>query len=382
MKTVMNRKFPGTRSTLGLTVLALIASSTAVAAEGDWYGGVALGRTYESVNFDKVFQSTLPAGFALTSYDDGDHDTGYKVFAGYQFHDYLALEGGYFDLGDFNYRATTNPAGNLVGGLGADGWNLDLVGELPLTQNLSALARFGFSYADTRSSMYSSSGVPLGPVVFNERNGNYKYGVGLQYELTPALALRVEAERFRLDEASGSKGDVDMFSLGLVYRFGDAAPVAVAPTPAPAAVAAAPRPTPAPAPAPTPPPPARVSFEADALFDFNSAVIKPAGMAELDKFAADLRNVEFDVVEVTGHTDRLGTQDYNLRLSAQRADAVKDYLVKAANIAATRVNARGINGSDPVTTMAQCGANLPRAQLIVCLAPDRRVEVEVMGTRR
>jgi OOP family OmpA-OmpF porin len=171
-----------------------------------------------------------------------------------------------------------------------------------------------------------------------------------------------------------------MYSLGVVYRFGRKAPVAVAPTPAPAVVAAAPRPAPAPTPAP-PPAPTRVSFSADSLFDFNSAVIKPAGRAELDKLATDLRGVDFDNILVTGHTDRIGAQAYNLRLSNERATAVKDYLVTAANITAAQVTTRGVNGSEPVTTLAQCGNNLPRAELIVCLAPDRRVEVEVSGTR-
>lgn len=120
---------------------------------------------------------------------------------------------------------------------------------------------------------------------------------------------------------------------------------------------------------------------ADSLFDFNSSVIKPAGRAELDKLAADLRGVDFDTIVVTGHTDRIGAQAYNLRLSNERATAVKDYLVTSANITAAQVTTRGVNGAEPVTTRAQCADSLPRAQLIVCLAPDRRVEVEVSGTR-
>ncbi len=362
-------------------MLALFASSMSSAADEGWYGGASLGRTSEAVNMDKAFRATMPAGFALTSYSDGDKDSGAKLFVGYQFNDYMSLEGGYFDLGDFDYQGNTTPAGIRYGNLGIDGWNIDLVGTFPLTQNLSALARFGFNYADTQSSFSGSGAAPLTSFSIRETNSNYKYGVGLQYALAETFDLRLEAERYRVDEAAGSKGDVDMLSLGFVWRFGKAAPAAaVAPTPAPPVVAAAPRP--APAPAATPPPaPMRVTFSADSLFDFDKAVIKPAGMLELDKLATDLRGVDFDNIQVTGHTDRIGAQAYNQRLSNERAAAVKDYLVMSANITATQVTARGVASTMPVTTMAQCGTNLARPQLIVCLAPDRRVEVEVTGTR-
>ena len=88
-----------------------------------------------------------------------------------------------------------------------------------------------------------------------------------------------------------------------------------------------------------------------------------------------------DTIVVTGHTDRLGAAAYNLSLSQRRAQAVKDYLVESGNIPAGKITTRGVNGSNPVTTMAQCGDGLARAALITCLAPDRRVEVEVTGTQ-
>jgi OOP family OmpA-OmpF porin len=380
MKAATHKKVIGTRTTLSLAVLALLASSASSAADEGWYAGASLGRTKEAVNFDKVFRATLPAGVTLTSYSDGDDDTGFKLFGGYQFNDYLSVEGGYFELGNFDYRSTTTPAGAQYGNLDVDGWNLDLVGTLPLTPKLSALARFGFNFADTGSSFRGTGAASSPQRSIREDNNNYKYGLGLQYAFTEAFDMRLEAERYRVDEASGSKGDVDMLSLGVVYRFGREAPVAVAPTPAPAVAAAPQRSAPAPTPAP-PPTPTRVSFSADSLFDFNSSVIKPAGKVELDKLAGDLRGVDVDTIQVTGHTDRIGAQAYNLRLSAERANAVKDYLVMSANITPAQVSTRGINGSDPVTTLAQCGNNLMRAQLIVCLAPDRRVEVEVSGTR-
>ena len=82
-----------------------------------------------------------------------------------------------------------------------------------------------------------------------------------------------------------------------------------------------------------------------------------------------------------GHTDRMGSAAYNQGLSVRRANAVRDYLVNTASIPSVSISTRGVGSSQPVTTAAQCGSQLSRAQLITCLAPDRRVEVEVSGTR-
>ena len=125
----------------------------------------------------------------------------------------------------------------------------------------------------------------------------------------------------------------------------------------------------------------RVTLSADSLFGFDSAAVTPAGKIELDKLVADLRGLDYDMIVVTGYTDRVGSQAYNLPLSSRRAAAVKDYLVESARIPAAKISTRGVNGAEPVTTMAQCGNRLGRTQLIACLAPDRRVEVEVSGSR-
>ena len=84
---------------------------------------------------------------------------------------------------------------------------------------------------------------------------------------------------------------------------------------------------------------------------------------------------------MTGHTDRLGPHAYNLKLSTRRAEAVKTYLVDTGGIPVTKVNAVGVNGSNPVTKPEDCVGKKPTAKLIACLQPDRRVEVEVAGTK-
>ena len=87
------------------------------------------------------------------------------------------------------------------------------------------------------------------------------------------------------------------------------------------------------------------------------------------------------MINVTGHTDRIGRQAYNQKLSSQRAEAVSTYLVDSAGIAASKINARGVNGSDPVTKPGDCVGTKVTPALISCLQPDRRVDIEVTGQR-
>ncbi|SAL32045.1 outer membrane protein a [Caballeronia sordidicola] len=140
--------------------------------------------------------------------------------------------------------------------------------------------------------------------------------------------------------------------------------------------------------APTPPAPAapvapviqsqKVTYQADALFDFDKAILKPAGKVKLDDLASKIGDLNLEVVVATGYTDRIGSDKYNDRLSLRRAQAVKAYLV-SKGIEANRIYTEGKGKRNPVTT----GCNQKnRKQLIACLAPDRRVEVEVVGTSR
>jgi OOP family OmpA-OmpF porin len=146
-------------------------------------------------------------------------------------------------------------------------------------------------------------------------------------------------------------------------------------------VAAAPPapPKPVPAPAPVNKTPQSNSFSADALFAFDQSVLKPEGMTLLDDFTRQLRGAQYDSIVVTGHTDRLGSNEYNQKLSERRADAVKDYLVRA-DVPANRINASGKGETQPVTRPEDCKGG-QSAKVIACLQPDRRVHVDVTGTK-
>ena len=143
------------------------------------------------------------------------------------------------------------------------------------------------------------------------------------------------------------------------------APVAVAPA-APGAPAVTP-----PAPAPLAPPAAsKVTYAADAFFDFDKYVLKPEGKAKLDDLVGKVKGVNLEVIIAVGHTDSIGTVEYNQKLSVRRAEAVKAYLV-SKGIEKNRVYTEGKGKKQPVADNKTAEGR----------AKNRRVEIEVVGTR-
>lgn len=375
-------KLARTSGTLGLVALVVIASPFAVADDSGWYVGANVGQSRAKIDDARITSGLLGSGFTTTSLTNDDRDTGYKLFGGYQFNKNFALEGGYFDLGEFGYTATTLPAGTLNGNIKLKGLNLDAVGILPITEKFSAFGRVGVNYAQAKDSFTGTGAVSVSNPNPSKNDTNYKYGLGLQYAFTESLAMRAEAERYRIDDAVGNKGDIDLISVGLIYRFGAKTPAPAPRAAEPERVAAAPAavvtpPPPQPAVVTAPPVPRKVTFSADSLFDFDKATIKPAGKQDLDKLAADLKGASFDVITVTGHSDRIGSHAYNMKLSTRRAEAVKAYLVEAAGIPAAKITTKGVDGANPVTKPGECKGKKATKKLIACLGPDRRVEVEV-----
>ena len=142
-----------------------------------------------------------------------------------------------------------------------------------------------------------------------------------------------------------------------------------APPPPPAPAAA-----PAPAPAPKPAPPAvvaqKVTFAADAFFDFDKSVLKPEAKAKLDDLTGKLKGITLEVIIAVGHTDAIGGDAYNQKLSVKRAEAVKAYLV-TKGIEPNRIYTEGKGKKQPVADNKTAEGR----------AKNRRVEIEVVGTR-
>ena len=143
-------------------------------------------------------------------------------------------------------------------------------------------------------------------------------------------------------------------------------PAAPAPAPAPAPVAA----KPAPAPALAPVAASKVTYAADAFFDFDKAVLKPEGKAKLDDLVSKVKGINLEVIIAVGHTDSVGTDAYNQKLSLKRAEAVKAYLI-SKGIEKNRVYTEGKGEKQPVADNKTAAGR----------AKNRRVEIEVVGTK-
>ena len=145
---------------------------------------------------------------------------------------------------------------------------------------------------------------------------------------------------------------------------------AIVPVVAPVAVAPAP-PVAAPVVVPVAPPAAtKVTYAADAFFDFDKSVIKPAGKEKLDDLIGKIKDINLEVIIAVGHTDSVGSDSYNQKLSVRRSEAVKAYLV-SKGIEKNRVYTEGKGEKQPVADNKTAEGR----------AKNRRVEIEVVGTR-
>jgi len=212
-------------------------------------------------------------------------------------------------------------------------------------------------------------------------------GAGVQYLFSDTFGLQADVRQVYSRASAQGVGLADngntaigntYLNLGGIFRWGGVKPVVEetpAPAPAPAPVAALVEPTPEPAPAPAPAPEAckptfeTVTVSAEKLFGFDKSALKAEGKATLDDAAAKIiANPAIELVMVTGHTDRIGSDKYNQKLSERRANQVKAYLV-SKGIAAERLHAVGKGKSEPVV---EC-KGVKGKKLIECLQPNRRV---------
>lgn len=115
----------------------------------------------------------------------------------------------------------------------------------------------------------------------------------------------------------------------------------------------------------------KVTFAADALFDFDKSVLKSEGKAKIDDFASKLQTINLEVIIATGHTDSVGKDEYNQKLSIRRAEAVKAYIV-SKGVEGSRVYTEGKGEKQPVADNKSSAGR----------AKNRRVEIEIVGTKK
>lgn len=377
---------------LGLVSCALLMSTGANAqslypdnktrqwSTSSWYIGAGIGQSRASIDDQRLIRSLMENGASSVQFSMDERDTAYKLYLGKQLNENFALEGGYFNLGKSNFSALTNPgAGSLNGEVGFQGVNLDLLGRVHFTERFSMLANIGMHYTEAKAHFSGNRLYAITNPNPTERKLNGKVGLGLEYQMTQALALRGQVERYRVNDGVQNRGDVDFYSIGLVYKLGQPAPERYIPSVAP---------TPAPTPVPEPmvitetrpaapvvaapvPVSEKINFSAEALFDFDQSIVKQDGKNALDQMLDSLKNMNTEVMVTVGHTDSIGNDEYNQALSIRRAEAVKAYLI-SRGIGADRVYTEGKGEAQPI---ADNTSNEGRAK-------NRRVIVEVVGSRR
>ncbi|MBS0847856.1 porin OmpA [Citrobacter sp. JGM124] len=348
------------KTAIAIAVALAGFATVAQAAPKDntWYAGGKLGWSQ--------YHSTATA-FGGEGSLDNDGSTrkdalGVGAYGGYQVNPYVGFEMGYDWLGRMAYKGSENN-----GAFKAQGVQLTAKLSYPVLNDLDVYTRLGgmvwradstFSNGDER---IKNNDTGVSPV----------FAGGVEWAVTPDIATRLEYQwvnHIGDKDTVNARPDNGMLSVGVSYRFGqqEDAPVI------------------APAPAPAPAPEVQTkhfTLKSDVLFTFNKATLKPEGQQALDQLYSQLSSLDptDGSVVVLGFTDRIGSEQYNLKLSEQRAQSVVDFLI-AKGIPANKISARGMGKADPVTGNT-CANVAPKAKLIECLAPDRRVEIQVKGIK-
>ncbi|WP_127958998.1 porin OmpA [Serratia microhaemolytica] len=329
--------------------------------------------TGAKVGWSKYYSTGFEAeGFgSLTSATTDRSQVGAGAFMGYQVNPFIGVELGYDWLGRMPYAGVENN-----GAFKAQGIQLAAKLGYPILNNLDVYTRLGgMAWRVDSSANFGANTADSQRISAHDTGVSPLAALGFEYAVTRNWATRLDYQWTHQIGDKGSVGarpDNGLLSLGLSYRFGQSEPmpVAAAPMPEPTPVA----------------PPAEVKkFEltSDVLFDFGKATVRTQGQQALEQLYSELSALDpvEGSVTVTGFTDAVGSADFNMRLSEQRAQSVTNYLI-SKGIPANRITTRGMGAANPVTGDS-CGfrSGRPTAAQIACMAPDRRVEIEVQGTR-
>ncbi|HEH9427734.1 TPA: porin OmpA [Aeromonas sobria] len=322
-----------------LIALALAAAGTTAQATDDWYTGIGAGWAYAH-GLDDV-----------KGLDTDKDATALSLFGGYNFNDYYAAELGYLYAGSAGVDGTD---------FKTQGATLSGIARLPLNDIFSVFAEGGAYFNHVNGNGNSDNGTaPLA-------------GLGLTAKVSDLIDVQA---RYRYLWNLGSEqktweSDMSVATLELVLhpnRTSYVAPVA------------------APAPEPVPEPvlvDKNFALSSDVLFAFGKSTLKPEGVAAINTLYQQIVEVQpkDGSAVVVGYTDRIGSDAYNQKLSEARARTVADFLV-GKGLPAGKVAIEGRGEANPVTG-TQCNSVKAKAQLISCLAPDRRVEVRVTGVQQ
>jgi outer membrane protein (fragment) len=358
------------KTAIALVVAGLAAASVAQAApqENTFYAGVKAGQAsfHDGINKNSVIANKL----SVNDYGYNRNSFTYGVFGGYQILNRdnlgLAVELGYDDFG----RAKAREAGKTVAKHTNHGTHLSFKGSYEVLNGLDVYGKAGVALVRSDYKFYDKTN---GARDHEEGRHSLRtsglFAVGAEYAVLPELAVRLEYQwltrvgKYRTQETHNSSVDynpwIGSINAGVSYRFGQGA--VAAPAMAPEVVSKT------------------FNLNSDVTFAFGKANLKPQAKATLDGIYGEIAQINSAKVAVAGYTDRIGSDAGNLKLSQRRADTVANYLVQKG-VATNAISATGYGKANPVTG-ATCDQVKGRKALIACLAPDRRVEIAVNGTK-
>lgn len=203
--------------------LLVLSLAAVLPVHAQWYAGASIGQSHASADGLSLSDQLLDLGFDVTSSDNDESDTAYRVFGGWRLNRWAAVELGYADLGKRNVRATVSPAGEFGAGIRTRLGDVSVLGFLPAWNRLALYGRAGAYTSRTRASFSGSGSVMLldGAGSQSVRRSGGLYGVGATFDITPQWVVRAEWTRYaRLgNDITGGRFDADVGSVGLVYRF-------------------------------------------------------------------------------------------------------------------------------------------------------------------
>jgi OmpA-OmpF porin, OOP family len=204
----------------GTALLALLAVAGAAQAKDGtgFYAGANIGITSSRADTAGASRDLATLGFS-SSVSAETSSIGSKVFGGYGFTPNWAVEAGYFDAGKVTLTAITFPSGRLHQSITATGLNVDGVFRYPFMERFGLLARVGVIHAETDITITGSGAISVIRPHVADTKTSWKVGLGAEYRDVSGVALRAEWERYRLPNGFGGEVDVDMLSLGFLYRF-------------------------------------------------------------------------------------------------------------------------------------------------------------------
>ncbi|WP_048951987.1 porin OmpA [Haemophilus influenzae] len=351
------------KTAIALVVAGLAAASVAQAApqENTFYAGV------------KAGQASFHDGVRALAREnnDGYHRNSftYGVFGGYQILNRdnlgLAVELGYDDFGRVKFK----DAGKVSVKHTNHGTHLSFKGSYEVLNGLDVYGKAGVALVRSDYKFYEvANGTRERKKGRHTARASGLFAVGAEYAVLPELAVRLEYQwltrvgKYRPQDKPNTAINynpwIGSINAGISYRFGQGAAPVVA---APEVVSKT------------------FSLNSDVTFAFGKANLKPQAQATLDSIYGEMSQVKSAKVAVAGYTDRIGSDAFNVKLSQERADSVANYFV-AKGVAADAISATGYGKANPVTG-ATCDQVKGRKALIACLAPDRRVEIAVNGTK-